>query len=54
MLELECNTANSSWWMRVQLLLNLAESWNGTNWTEVNDLNTARRSEGMQEQQHLL
>jgi hypothetical protein len=20
------------------------ESWNGTNWTEVNDLNTARRS----------
>ena len=32
----------------------LTELWNGTNWTEVNDLNTARNSITGLELQHLL
>ena len=34
----------SFWWK--YLLQVLTELWNGTNWTEVNDLNTARRQLG--------
>ena len=32
------------WWMMEDLLITLTESWNGSSWTEVNDLNTARAS----------
>jgi hypothetical protein len=34
-----------------QFSLQTVESWNGTSWTEVNDLNTARQEMEVQEHQ---
>ena len=38
-------SAISFWWKQVHLVLK-TESWNGTNWTEVNDLNQAKKAVG--------
>ena len=38
------NSSFMFWWSsRILQVKQKTESWNGTNWTEVNDLNTARR-----------
>ncbi len=41
-LELVHNTAALAFGGATPAVKNQTESWNGTNWTEVNDLNTAR------------
>jgi hypothetical protein len=42
-LELVLNTSALGFGGYTESQRQLTESWNGTSWTEVNDLNTARR-----------
>ena len=43
---MELQTSALLFWWRINNIRAYTELWNGTNWTEVNDLNTAREIGG--------